>query len=499
MTTKPVTFLILGAGGDLTQRLLLPGLGSLLAVEPDREVQVIGADRAELDDTSFRTLVSDRLKRGGADASTARKVAGKASYIKADLLDPVALEGLVGAAAGELVIYFALPPAISMKVCAELEKLTLPPSTRLGLEKPFGSDEKSARSFNKQLQRVVPEEQIFRVDHFLGVSTVLNLIGLRFANRMLQPIWNAEHIERVEIIYDEDLALEGRAGYYDKAGALRDMLQSHLLQILAVFAMEPIADLEPQELADLKAQVLRATRIWEDDPATYARRARYTAGSINGREVPSYAKEEGVESARSTETLAQLTVEIKNNRWSGVPFVLRSGKALGVPRKQIIVYFRAVPHLPKGFHGDHAADAMVIDLKPGRVSLQLSMNAEGDPLDLERKSLVAELAAARMTAYGEVLRCMLDDDQLLSVRSDAAELCWKIVAPAIRAFESGKVPLQQYKAGSDGPKGWLSADSMAVRQQEESAVSQAASEQRSKTSAARPAKKTHAKKATGKK
>lgn len=489
-TVKTVTFLILGAGGDLTQRLLLPGLGSLLAVEPERDVRVIGADRADLTDASFRSLVGDRLKQGGASAATARKVSGKARYIKADLLDPSALTDLIAAAEGELVIYFALPPAISMKVSAELEKLDLPAKTRLGLEKPFGSDQTSARRFNKQLQRVVGEDRIFRVDHFLGVSTVLNLIGLRFANRLLQPVWNSEHIERVEIIYDEDLALEGRAGYYDNAGALRDMLQSHLLQILAIFAMEPIASLDPQELADLKAQVLRATSIWDGDPQTYAKRARYTAGSIAGRAVPSYAKEKGVDPARGTETLAQLTVQVANNRWSGVPFVLRSGKALGAARKQIIVYFRDVPHLPVGFVGDHTGDAMIIDLKPGRVSFKLSMNAEGDPLDLEQKTLTAELANAQMTAYGEVLRYLLDDNQLLSVRADTAELCWKIVSPAIKAFEEDRVPLQRYKAGSDGPAGWLSADSVAIGATDTGASDLTGSRgARDKTKAARPVAK----------
>lgn len=486
MTSKPVTFLILGAGGDLTQRLLLPGLGSLLAVEPKRQVRVVGADRADITDAAFRSLVRDRLKQGGADTATARAVASHAKYQKADLLDPVALEGLIGNADGELVIYFALPPSISMKVCAELEKLQLPANTRLGLEKPFGSDEKSAHEFNLQLQRVVPEDQIFRVDHFLGVSTVLNLIGLRFANRMLQPIWSSEHIERVEILYDEDLALEGRAGYYDNAGALRDMLQSHLLQIMAIFAMEPIANLEAQELADLKAQVLRATHILGDDPITNAKRARYTAGTIDGRRVPSYVKEKGVDPTRNTETLAQLTVQIDNNRWAGVPFLLRSGKALGTARKQIIVYFRDVPHLPKGFYGDSTGDAMVIDLKPGRVSLWLSMNAEGDPLDLEQKTLTAELAESRMTAYGEVLRYVLDDNQLLSVRADAAELCWRIVAPAIDAFANNKVAIEDYKAGSDGPKGWLTDGSIALGKAEAAII-------------AGPVKKSAAKKAATKK
>ncbi|NHN57164.1 glucose-6-phosphate dehydrogenase [Calidifontibacter sp. DB0510] len=459
-STKPVTLLVLGAGGDLTKRLLLPGLGSLLKVETGRQVTVVGADRAELTDKAFGALVRGAFEGVGVNKRTTDRIVRTARYQQADLLDPAALADLIaGCGDDELVIYFALPPSIAVKVCAELQKIGLPKGTRLGLEKPFGTDEASARAFNKQLQRLVPEEQIFRVDHFLGVATVLNLIGLRFANRILQPIWNAEHIERVEIAYDEDLALEGRAGYYDGAGALRDMLQSHLLQVLAIFAMEPIASLEPQELADLKAQVLRATHLWEDDP-TQAKRARYTAGKLGRRKIPSYVDEQGVDPKRKTETLAQMTVEVRNNRWTGVPIVLRSGKALGQAHKQIVAYLRPVAHLPSGFIGEATGDVLIIDVKPGAVSFRLTMNAEGDPLDLEHKLLTAELADGQMTAYGEVLRHMLDGNQLLSVRADAAELCWHIVAPVLAAFEANKVPLEEYPAGSTGPDGWLPKDSV---------------------------------------
>ena len=250
---------------------------------------------------------------------------------------------------------------------------------------------------------MVPEEDIFRIDHFLGVATVFNLVGLRFANRMLAPIWSAEHIERVEIVYDEDLALEGRAGYYDGAGALKDMLQSHLLQVLALFAMESIAALDARELQDQKAQVLRATKVWGGSP----KRRRAGRATPRGRsaagQVPDYAKEEGVDPKRSTETLAQVTLEVANTRWAGVPFVLRSGKAMGVPRKQIVAHFRDVPHLPTGFVGGSDGDLLTIDLKPGAVSLTLTMNAEGDPVDLEQKTLPPRLAAPRMQPYGEVL------------------------------------------------------------------------------------------------
>ena len=197
----------------------------------------------------------------------------------------------------------------------------------------------------------MPEDHIHRVDHFLGKATVLNILGLRFANNFLEPVWNREHIAKVEIIFDEDLALEGRARYYDSAGALRDMIQSHLLQIMALMAIEPPATIGERDLRDAVATVLRASSI----KAPVRRPARGVPGTppaaIGGRTVPDYAKEEGVDPARNTETLAEVQVDIDNWRWKGVPFILRSGKALGDKRKEAVVTFRPVPHLPGGFTG----------------------------------------------------------------------------------------------------------------------------------------------------
>ena len=455
-----VTLLILGAGGDLTRRLLLPGVGSLLKIEPTRKVTIVGADRADLSEADWRKRVEDSFADVRVPARPTRSVLSRTRYQRTNVLDPTELAGLIGSVTGPLVIYFALPPAVSMGVCKLLEDIELPADTRLALEKPFGSDEKTARAFNAQLHRVVPEERIFRVDHFLGQSTVLNLIGLRFANRILQPVWSAEHIERVEIIYDEDLALEGRAGYYDGAGALKDMLQSHLLQVLAVFAMESVAELTAKEVQDQKSQVLRSTHLWGNSPKRSSKRARYTAGSLDRRKVPAYTKEKGVDASRGTETLAQVQVEVRNNRWAGIPFTLRSGKALGTPRKQVVAYFRPVPHVPDGFENNAEPDKLIIDLKPGAVSFVLTMNAEGSPMELEQKELRAELAPGWMLPYGEVLREILDGDSMLSVRGDAAESCWRIMDPVLKAWKANKVPMEEYPAGSSGPEGWLPEDSV---------------------------------------
>ena len=329
----------------------------------------------------------------------------------------------------------------------------MPAGTRLVMEKPFGSSEESARHLNETLAALVPEDHIHRVDHFLGKATVLNILGLRFANTFLEPVWNREHIEKVEIVFDEDLALEGRARYYDGAGALRDMIQSHLLQIMALLAIEPPASVDERDLRDAVATVLRASSI----KAPYAkstRRARYTAGSIGGRTVPDYAKEEGVDAARGTETLAEVEVEIDNWRWQGVPFILRSGKALGNKRKEAVVTFRPVPHLPKGFTGVDSPNQLRIGFGPDTLQFDVDVNGPGDILSLDRATLQAELSGSELLPYGEVLEGVLTGDPLLSVRADTAEDCWRILEPVLKAWARGSAPLEEYAAGSDGPEGW---------------------------------------------
>ncbi len=454
MADAPTTLVILGASGDLTRRLLLPGLGSLLRIEPDRHVVVLGADRSEMTQDEWRQRVSDSLAEAEVDGEVVERIVAAARYEQTDALDPEQLRALVDGVEDGLVIYFALPPQVTVGVCELLAAIDLPEGTRLAMEKPFGHDLETAVQLNEQATKVVPEDQIFRIDHFLGVNTVLNLLGLRFANRIFQPLWSAEHIERVDICYDESLALEGRAGYYDKAGALTDMTQSHLLQVLAMFAMESPASMDPDEIRSLKAQVLRATTLWGDDPLTASRRARYTAGTIEGREVPDYTAEEGVDPERGTETLAQLIVQVRNQRWAGVPFVLRSGKALGDDNKQITVTFRAPAHVPDGLRDCGAPDKLILELRPGAVTVEMSVNAEGDPFELTQKQLHTPLGQPRMKPYGEVLAGILDSNPLLSIRGDNAEQMWRIVEPVLAAWRADEVPMEEYAAGSGGPQGW---------------------------------------------
>ncbi|WP_445154105.1 glucose-6-phosphate dehydrogenase [Arthrobacter sp. Hor0625] len=460
MTSQPTvkTLLILGASGDLTGRLLLPGLARLVARGHAEGLTLVGAGSDNWTEDQWL----ERLETSFADANSQADSAGKrelkrirttTAYRQLDVTAEGQLAGLIAGLEGPVAVYFALPPKISERACQALSPDDVPAGTRLVMEKPFGSSEESARELNRTLAALVPEDHIHRVDHFLGKATVLNILGLRFANTFLEPVWNREHIEKVEIIFDEDLALEGRARYYDGAGALRDMIQSHLLQIMALMAIEPPASVDERDLRDAVATLLRASSI----KAPYAkstRRARYTAGTLDGRKVPDYAKEDGVDASRNTETLAEVQVDIDNWRWQGVPFILRSCKALGTKRKEAVVTFRPVPHLPRGFTGVDSPNQLRIGFGPDTLQFDVDVNGPGNVLSLDRATLQAELSASDLLPYGEVLEGVLTGDPLLSVRGDTAEDCWRILEPVLKAWARDSVPLEEYPAGSDGPEGW---------------------------------------------
>jgi len=449
--TDATTLVILGAGGDLTSRLLLPALGQLLTREPARSVRIVGADREQWTDAELESVVRTAFGSMDAEDAAARV---EVSYVRTDITQADELRSLLGGLSGQVAVYFAVPPAVAAACIATLTPDMLPAGAMLVMEKPFGTDEESARELNRVLTALVPESQVFRVDHFLGRSTTLNLLGARFANRILEPLWSAESIESIDIVYDESLALEGRAGYYDRAGALVDMIQSHLLQVLAVLAMEEPATLDEIDFRAATGAVLRATRVWGDDPAASSRRARYIAGQVDGTAKPSYVDEPGVDPGRQTETLADATFEVRNARWAGVPFRLRSGKALGTPAREIVVHFRRVRHLPRGLTGTSDGAVLRFSLGPDRMSLELNLNASEDPLELERATLSAELGEGALKAYAEVLSGVLDGDPMLAVRGDAAEQSWRIVAPILEAWRRDEVPLEDYVAGSSGPETW---------------------------------------------
>ncbi|MBN9608893.1 MAG: glucose-6-phosphate dehydrogenase [Actinobacteria bacterium 69-20] len=448
------TLLILGGSGDLSGRLLLPGIGGLLTAHPDKHLRLIGSGADEWDDAKWRQRVTDSFASVGAHGPRVDSVIGETHYRQANVTDAGDWPELLKMCEAPVAIFFALPPPVTAKACEALTQVPLPAHTRLVLEKPFGTNEETAAELNDLLTRLVPEDHIHRVDHFLGKSTVLNLLGLRFANRMLEPVLTAEHVEKVDVIFDENLALEGRAGYYDGAGALVDMVQSHLLQVLSILAMEPPSALSAADLRDHKAGVLRATHLWKNDPVHFSRRARYTAGRLGDRDVPNYVDEKGINPANMTETLAEVVLAVDTWRWHGVPFRIRTGKAIGAPRKEAIITFKQAPRLPHGFAGGEQPNRIVIGFGPDTMSIALNVNGPGDPLHIDQTTLSSEFGPGEMPAYGEVLLGVLDADPTLSVRGDTAEDCWRIVQPVLDAWRADRVPLQEYPAGSAGPAGW---------------------------------------------
>ena len=454
------TLLILGASGDLTARLLLPGLGSLLASGLARNLVLIGSGSDGWGQQRWHDQVTASFAEAGASGAAIDDVLASTRYIASDVTKAEDMKSLLDACEGPPILYFALPPAIAVRSCEALTGIDLPKATRLVLEKPFGTGGDSAAALNELLLKLVDEHQIHRVDHFLGFSTVLNIIGLRFANRVLGPVLTSEHVESVDIIWDEDLGLESRARYYDGAGAMVDMIQSHLLQVLALLTMEAPASMTARDFRDDTSQILRATRLWDDDPVESSRRARYTAGNCGGRDLPAYADEEGIDPSRETETLAEIVVGIESWRWQGVPFRLRSGKALGSPRKEAVFNFHPSPHVPKGLIGVDRPDRLRIGLGFGADRLRLDMNVTGpgDPMGIDPVTLEAGFGKGDLPEYGEVLKGVLDDDPTLSVRGDTAVDCWRIIEPVDNAWRNGEVPLEEYAAGSKGPLGWASSD-----------------------------------------
>jgi glucose-6-phosphate 1-dehydrogenase len=320
------------------------------------------------------------------------------------------------------------------------------------LEKPFGEDLESARALNRLLAELVDERHVFRVDHFLAMTTVQNVLGTRLANRVLEPIWNSAHIDEVEIVWEESLALEGRAGYYDHVGALKDMVQNHLLQLLCLVAMEPPISLGERDLRDRKVDVLRSVRPFaDDDVAACTRRARYRPGRVRGRDIPAYVEEDGVTPEHGTETFAEVTLEFESWRWSGTRFRMRTGKAMGEDRMEVVVHFRPVPHLPFEHTQGSVSNRLRFGLDPEGLTLELTGTGPGVALSLVPLTLSAEMEPPELPAYGRILLDVLRGNSALSIRADEAEEAWQVLTPVLEGWSRDLVPLEEYDAGSNGP------------------------------------------------
>lgn len=450
---------IFGATGDLSARYLIPALARLYEAGklPD-QIKITGVDRREWENNNdgFRRFALESLDLHAGEISAAARaqlVVEALDYRQADVTDGESVAKALGALQEPILAYLALPPPVFAPTIKALRKANLPEGSRIAIEKPFGENLQSAQMLNQLLHEFLPERSVFRVDHFLAWQPFPAIMGLRFANGIFEPLWNHNYIERVEITWEETLALEGRAGYFDSAGAFRDLIQNHLLQLLCLTAIEAPIALHRGNLRDRKMDVLRAIRrLSPEEVQRHSVRARYGPGKIGERLIPAYAEEEGVDPERETETFAQVTLMIDNLRWAGVPFVLRTGKALARNRGEIAVYFKAVPHLPFQRASDPRPNVLRLQLGPDRIALTMNINGPYDPFDLEQIELRADFAPQDFfSAYERLFVDLLEGNTTLFIRADEAEESWRVVEPILEGWAQGLVPLLEYPAGSNGP------------------------------------------------
>jgi glucose-6-phosphate 1-dehydrogenase len=454
------TIVLFGASGDLAGRLLLPALAALQAGRRlPNGFRLIGSATEDWDDVAFRQFAAERLEQHASELPAAARAAlvSSLTYRRADLdrAEDVARAVAAADARGPIVAYLALPPSVFAAAVAALAEAGLPAGSRIAIENPFGEDLDSAVALNALLARVAgtaEERAVFRVDHVLGMATVHNMVGLRLANQLTASLWDSAHIEQVEILWEETLALEGRAGYFDRAGTLKDVLQNHALQVLSLFAMEPPTSVGERGLRDRKVEVLRSVQPPADDEMdSRTRRARYAAGRIGDRAVPAYAQEDGVDPGRGTDTFAEVMLELDNARWAGTRFVLRGGKAMRRRRKGVLVRFRPVAPPPL-IEGEPTGNALWIGLDgPEDVRLELTGSEPAPSFRPCQVTLTAPPPPFDLPPYARVLLDILDGDGALSVRGDEAEEAWRVMDPIARGWRLGRVPLQEYPAGSDGP------------------------------------------------
>ncbi|MEQ1496163.1 MAG: glucose-6-phosphate dehydrogenase [Novosphingobium sp.] len=455
--------LLFGATGDLAQRMLLPSLCALHAdkLVPD-DLEIVGTARQPFDDAGYRNFAREALEkfmppeRRGSMATFLNRLTYQPLDAN-DIAGYAALAEKVGQPSQGLAIFLSTAPNLFEPTIAGLTAGGLAGSTtRIGLEKPLGTSLETSREINDAVARAFPEDRTFRIDHYLGKETVQNLLALRFANIMFEPLWNAAHIDHVQITVAETVGLEGRVGFYDGAGALRDMVQNHMLQLLALVAMEPPANFNATAIRDEKVKVLRTLRqVTPDETVT----GQYRAGAIGGQPVPGYDEELGKDS--DTETFVAIKAHLDNWRWKGVPFYLRTGKRLPERRTEIVVQFRNVPHsIFAGKGAQTVPNQLLISLQPHE-DIRLSLMAKVPGLDrdgIRLRSVPLDIAMddafagpTKRIAYERLLLDLIEGDQTLFVRRDEVEAQWEWI-DGIRASWAGNgVTPKNYTAGSWGP------------------------------------------------
>jgi len=464
---------LFGGTGDLTWRKLMPALfqafrhGSL-----PRDGRIVGVGRDAMSDAQYRELIRSRFdsvelaKRPTGDEF--ERFAALLHYLRMDLSGPADYAQLAAMLkerqADTVVMYLATAPTLFKAICENMAAVGLNgPQTRVVLEKPLGHDLASNRAINEAVLRVLPEKQIFRIDHYLGKPSVQNLFAMRFGNSLFEPLWRRETIANIQITIAEELGVEKRGAFYDSTGALRDMVQNHALQLLCAIGMEPPINAHADAIRDEKLKVLRSLKAWTPETLKqHVIRGQYAAGNINGEAVPGYLQENGVNPDSRTETFVSLRAEIANWRWAGVPFYIRTGKRLADRDAHIEVNFRPTPHAifksPQG-----TGNRLVINLQP-RDGLELHLLAQGQDNRQGNRAASQTLAPVqldldfdkrfgteRVGAYERLLLDVIDGRLNLFVRSDEQEEAWRWVEPILDAWQHDADGPRPYAAGTWGP------------------------------------------------
>ncbi len=485
--SDPVQIVVLGATGDLMRRKLIPALTHL---SQNHEFDVVGASRSERSDDAFRQQLAEALPQ--QDRRTFEALTDRIHYQSMDVSEDGSFEALrerldglsPGDRTGRL-FYLALQPGLfedAVSGLADAGLLAMPEAEktawrRVAFEKPFGEDEQSARDLNRHLHRFLREDQIYRVDHYLAKETVQNLLGFRFHNAIFEPLWNRNHVELVQITVAEDIGVEpGRADFYDATGALRDLVQNHMMQILALIAMEPPPTLEAEAIREQKVALLRGLRSLEpSEVREHCVRARYSAGEQGGERTEGYLAVEGVPADSETETYVALRAEIANWRWAGVPFLLRHGKALAKRFTGVEIQFRTPPlqlfnrsaDISDAEHRRRLREGTLCHIRPNRLSLRLQPGeAIGISFGVKEPGPTMRMSPAELSfdyrehfgepppdAYQRLLLDALRGDPTLFLRADEVEAAWRFI-DSVRAGWQGPEapPLLEYAAGSWGPE-----------------------------------------------